>query len=224
MMRYQVIASGFMALAMSGAMSGAAMASTTAVANTDLNIRNFPDATGEIVGMITSGDSVVVNGCIEDDSWCKVEYGATRGWAAGDYLNVTANEKVEALYPNRRALGVEVIERPAVSRTEGAETGGIAGAAIGALVGGPVGAVVGAAIGGEAGASTAHPREEVLTYVRGHPVEPVILRGEVVRGAGIPGNVTLYDIPNVPEYKYLAVNGQTVLVDPGSRKIVYIYR
>ena len=52
--------------------------------------------------------------------------------------------------------------------------------------------------------------------------DPVILDGEVV-GAGIPDTVTLYDIPDHPDYKYVVVNNQPVLESPADRKILHVY-
>ena len=54
-------------------------------------------------------------------------------------------------------------------------------------------------------------------------VDPVYLDGEVVVGAGLPETVELREIPDY-EYRYVNVNNQPVLVEPGSRKIVYIIR
>ena len=51
----------------------------------------------------------------------------------------------------------------------------------------------------------------------------MILDGEVV-GVGIPDTVTLYDIPDHPDYKYVVMNNQPVLENPADRKIVHFYR
>jgi hypothetical protein len=59
--------------------------------------------------------------------------------------------------------------------------------------------------------------------VTSHQVEPVYLDGEVVVGAGLPETVALNEIPDY-EYRYVNVNGQPVLVDAHSRRIVYIVR
>ena len=208
-------------------LAGAASAETMATAGTDLNLRSGPQSTAEIIGVIANGDEVAVNGCIESANWCEVTYKDQKGWAYGDYLTAKVGDKIEPLYPNRQTVGVTVIEAPA-AETAGqnaadAAVGGAAGAAVGALVGGPVGAVVGAAIGGSS-AAAAEPPAEVQTYITANPQDPVVLDGEVVVGAGIPDTVTLYDIPDQPDYKYVTVNGQTVLVNPADRKIVHIYR
>ncbi|MDO5622868.1 MAG: DUF1236 domain-containing protein [Paracoccus sp. (in: a-proteobacteria)] len=209
------------------ALAGAASADTAATAATDLNLRSGPGVQHDVTGFIKGGDEVSVRGCITEANWCEVTYGEATGWAYGDYLTIGEGDEVQALYPNRETIGVSVIEytpREAVEKEATNTAVGMGGgAAVGAIVGGPVGALVGAAIGTVAGAS-ADPAEEVRTYVFEHRQEPVLLDGEVVVGAGIPDSVTLYDIPEHPEYKYLTVNGQPVLVNPEDRKIVHIYR
>lgn len=208
-------------------LSGAAMAQTTATAATDLNVRSGPGVQHEVIGAITAGNEVDVRGCIDSANWCEVSSGDLQGWSYGDYLNVTAGDEVVSLYPNRQTVGVTIIEAPAEAENAGqnAAVGGLGGAAMGALIGGPVGAVAGAAIGGgAAAAATEEPAPEVTTYVTSNSVEPVYLEGEVVIGAGVPETVNVYEIPEQPQYRYAQINGQTVLVDPNDRQIVYIYR
>ena len=208
--------------------AGAASAQTAATAATDLNLRSEPQSTASILGVIANGDEVSVAGCIESANWCQVTYKDQTGWAYGDYLTAKVGEKIEPLYPNRQAIGVTVVEAPAVDparRTQDTAVGGATGAAVGAVVAGPVGALVGAAIGGSAGAAAGmEPAPEVRTYITENPHDPVVLDGEVVVGAGIPDSVTLYEIPNQPDYRYVVVNNQPVLVNPTDRRIVYIYR
>ena len=79
----------------------------------------------------------------------------------------------------------------------------------------------GIAVGNTVG--TIEPPSEVRTYVVDHRSDPVYLNGEVVVGAGLPDNVELTEIPDY-QYRYVDVNGQPVLVDPQTRRIVYIVR
>ena len=106
-------------------------------------------------------------------------------------------------------------------------TGGATGAIAGAIIGGPIGAVVGgvagAAIGGTAEGVASPPNEKVVTYVRTNKMEPVYLDGEVVVGASLPETVVLNEVPDY-EYRYVYVNGQPVLVEPQTRRIVYVVR
>lgn len=208
-------------------LAGAAAAETAAVAGTDLNLRSGPGVQYDVTGVIAGGDDVTVKGCIEEANWCEVTYGDQEGWAYGDYLAAEVGEEFQPLYPHRQEVGVTVIEAPAVDparQGQNAMVGTGTGAAMGALIAGPLGAVVGGAIGGTAGSVATEPEPGVITYIEANPQEPVILDGEVVVGAGIPAEVTLYEIPDHAEYRYVTINNQPVLVDPESRQIVYIYR
>ncbi|MBN8918964.1 MULTISPECIES: DUF1236 domain-containing protein [unclassified Xanthobacter] len=100
-------------------------------------------------------------------------------------------------------------------------TGAIGGAAVGAVVGGPVGAVVGGVVGAGVGAA-AEPPQEVRTYVMKERRPSVRLQQEVVVGEPLPSNVVLYDIPDNNQYGYTVVNDRRVIVDPRTRKVVYI--
>ena len=119
---------------------------------------------------------------------------------------------------------VPYLSAPAEARAKWAERFGAKGP-LRVGIGGPVGAVAGLAIGGATGAAAAEePTTEVTTYVTSNTVDPVYLDGEVVIGAGVPENVTIYEIPDQPDYRYAQINGQTVLVNPNDRQITYIYR
>jgi uncharacterized protein YcfJ len=126
----------------------------------------------------------------------------------------------------RPAGSVEVVEAPANMGDEGALIGAATGAIAGAIVGGPIGAVVGAGagtvVGGGVGTVT-EPPDSVRTYITSNRVDPVYLDGEVVEGATLPETVEFREIPDY-EYRYINVNGQNVLVDPGTRRVVYILR
>ena len=109
-----------------------------------------------------------------------------------------------------------------VEDTSGASTavGAGTGAAIGAVAGGPVGALIGAVVGGAGGAAV-DPGPRVTSYVTQHPVEPVMLQGDLVVGAGIPDAVTLVDVPD-STFAYTYVNGVPVIVERSNRRIVQI--
>lgn len=206
-----------------------AAAATQAKAGTDLNIRSGPGVQHEVIGVIPGGADVSVAGCIDAANWCEVTHDETSGWAYGDYLAAEVGEEFQPIYPNRQALNVAVIqytgpeaEPGTARRVADTGAGAAAGAAAGALVAGPLGAVIGAAVGG-ASAQIPAPAPEVLTYIEANPQPPVVLKGEVVIGAGVPETVTLYDIPEVADYRYVTINGQPVLVD-AERRIVHIYR
>lgn len=100
-------------------------------------------------------------------------------------------------------------------------TGAVGAAAVGAVVGGPVGAVVGGAVGATVGAA-AEPPAEVRTYVLKERRPSVRVQQEVVVGQPLPSSVVLYEIPDTDAYEYTVVNDRRVIVEPRSRKVVYI--
>ncbi|MDM7255208.1 MAG: DUF1236 domain-containing protein [Paracoccus sp. (in: a-proteobacteria)] len=204
------------------AFAGAASAETAAKAGTDLNMRSGPGVQYEVSGVIPGGEDVTVIGCIESANWCQVKHKDAEGWAYGDYLAAKMGEEFQPILPHRTELEITTVEYQPVQPTgQDTAVGAGTGAAMGALIAGPLGAVIGAAAGGTVANVT--PPPEVHTYITEHQVEPVLLDGEVVTGAGIPETVTLHDIPDQTE-KYVVINGQAVLVNPENRQIVYIYR
>jgi hypothetical protein len=88
----------------------------------------------------------------------------------------------------------------------------------------PVGGVIGGTIGASAGAAaTVDVPDTAVTFVRANPVDNVLLEGEVVVGAVVPEVVQLHPVPDA-SFQYVWINGQPVLVDSGSRQIVYVVR
>lgn len=202
---------------------------TSAQAITDLNVRSGPSPEYGILGVIPGGESAELAGCLDAQSWCKVDFNGTSGWAYAPYLAV--NVENEYYVVTERPASVEV---STVTYEDTAETvknerrGAAAGATLGALAayaaGGPVGGIVATGIlGGAAGSLAAEPATETVTYVESNPVETVYLDGEVAVGAGVPQTVTTYEIPNA-EYRYVMINDQTVLVDPSTNMIVRVLR
>jgi uncharacterized protein YgiM (DUF1202 family) len=204
------------------AMSGAAFAAT-ATATTDLNVRAGPGPQYEVVGVVGAGQAADITGCLDGSKWCQIASNGGNGWVYSDYLTSDFGGK-QVVLTERPANSVTIL--PPDGGTEGAAIGGATGAVAGALIGGPIGAAVGGvaglAVGGAAG-NAAEPPAQVRTYVTDNRVDPVYLDGEVVVGAGIPDNVEIREIPDY-EYRYVYVNGQPALVDPGTRRIVYVMR
>ena len=112
--------------------------------------------------------------------------------------------------------------------SSGTATGAATGAVGGAIVGGPVGAVVGGVAGAIVGGIADSMQPKFRTYVveQKHP-DYVWGGGTVAVGTVLPeSGVTYYQIPAeyqvAPQYRYARVNGQYVLVDPATRKIVQV--
>ncbi|WP_336055188.1 DUF1236 domain-containing protein [Nitratireductor sp. CH_MIT9313-5] len=209
------------------AMSGMAAAEVMAKATTDLNIRSGPGPQYEVVGVIGASEDANVGGCIDGSKWCRVSHDGVEGWAYSDYLTASFDSGETIVLTERPATAVPAVTYESTASTgAGAAAGATTGAVAGAIIGGPVGAVVGGAAGAVAGGAVdtiSAPPAEVRTYVQSNAVEPVYLEGEVVVGAGLPETVEIREIPDY-EYRYVYVNGQPVLVEPESRRIVYVMR
>lgn len=68
------------------------------------------------------------------------------------------------------------------------------------------------------------PEQETVIkeYVKKQPLASVKIPGvELNIGSPLPDTVELHEVPNV-KYRYVVVDNRTVLVDPGTRKIVKI--
>jgi hypothetical protein len=68
------------------------------------------------------------------------------------------------------------------------------------------------------------PEQETVIreHVKKQPLASVELPGvELNIGSTLPETVELHEVPDV-EYRYVVVDNRTVLVDPGTRKIVKI--
>jgi uncharacterized protein YraI len=209
------------------ALGAPAFAQQSVTATTDLNVRSGPGPQYEVIGVIGADQSAQLDGCLQSSKWCQVSFDGGQGWAYSDYLvaDVSGREVI---------VTDDVASVPTVTyRTEtqsGAAGGGIAGMATGAVAGAIIGGPVGAASGGVAGAATGSitgavidPPDTVRTYVREHRVDPVYLEGEVVVGATLPENVVVHRIPDY-DYEYVYVNGVPAVVEPDTRRIVYVVR
>ncbi|MBB3962992.1 MULTISPECIES: DUF1236 domain-containing protein [Rhizobium] len=107
---------------------------------------------------------------------------------------------------------------------DGAVTGAVGGAATGAIVGGPIGAGVGAVVGGVAGGVIDPPPAKVVTYVEQAPMpaQPVVVQERVKVGVALPPDVVVTPVPEDPNYGYVIVGQQRVIVEPQTRKVVQV--
>ena len=68
------------------------------------------------------------------------------------------------------------------------------------------------------------PEQETVIkeYVHKQPLASVKLPGvQLSIGSTLPDTVELHEVPNV-KYRYVVVDNRTVIVDPGTRKIVKV--
>ena len=103
----------------------------------------------------------------------------------------------------------------------GAGAGVVGGAVAGAVVAGPVGAVVGAVVGCVAGMAV-DPPKEVKTYITTTQVDPVVYSGPITVGSTLPDTVTVYEVPHYDRYEWTYINGQRLLIDHKTRKIISV--
>jgi hypothetical protein len=135
----------------------------------------------------------------------------------------------------RRVLGTAAIAAmlviPAVAQAQGVPGGIERGAAEGERAAGPIGAIVGGTVGGVvggvAGVLGVDDRPRFRSYVVEQRRPSYSYDREVRVGAVLPASgVTYYEVPNeyraAREYRYTVVNGRTVLVEPGSHRIVEV--
>lgn len=195
--------------------AGLAQAQMSATTATDMEVRSGPGPQYPTVGMATRGSEAALDGCIEGSRWCRVDVNGMRGWVYAQHLNVEQNGNTLIVEEHRDDLGVPTI---VYRQTDPTSTGSIQTVQPGPddeLLG-PVGQG-----GGDVVAIT--PPSEVQTYITDNPVDTVQLRGDVVVGAALPESVTVHRIPGY-QYNYVEVNRQPVLIDPDTRRIVYVYR
>jgi uncharacterized protein YraI len=189
------------------AFAGVAAADTMVSATTDLNVRAGPGPEYQVIGVLGAGQEAPLTGCLQNSRWCTVSTANGNGWVYSDYL--AAEDQGQRVVIAQRPAGITV---PVVTYQGAAPTEVQT-----------IGDVDSVTTGASTIETINEPSSEVRTYVVDHRSEPVYLNGEVVVGAGLPDNVELSEIPDY-QYRYVDVNGQPVLVDPQTRRIVYIVR
>ena len=69
------------------------------------------------------------------------------------------------------------------------------------------------------------PEQETVIreYVKKQPLASLKLPGvELNVGTALPDTVELHEVPNV-KYRYTVIDNRTVVVDPGTHKIIKVY-
>ena len=59
-------------------------------------------------------------------------------------------------------------------------------------------------------------------YVIAHPTDPVLVEGDFAVGTAVPQDVRVVPIPDSPDYGYIYVDKQPVIVTMKDRKVVYM--
>lgn len=186
------------ALTLLAGYANAAMVATTA---SDISVRSGPGEDYPEVGLATRGSDAVLDGCMEGSAWCRIEVNGVRGWANADYLNVMYEGAPVVLRERRSQINVPVVTYEKTAQVQSEPNPGDPNL-------GRVGEV--------------DPPENVMTYIEQHPGEVVTYEGDVAIGGTIPASAQLVQIPDY-EYSYVRVNDRRVLVEPSTRRIVYVY-
>jgi len=134
----------------------------------------------------------------------------------------------------KRILGataiIATLAMPALAQAQGVPGGIERGARDGERAAGPIGGIVGGTIGGVvggvAGVLGVDQRPRFRTYAVEQRRPSYTYSNEVRVGTVLPeSGVTYYEVPSeygASNYRYTVVNGRTVLVEPGSHRIVEI--
>jgi hypothetical protein len=118
--------------------------------------------------------------------------------------------------------GTTTTTKSVETKQGGTASGAVSGAIVGAVVAGPIGAVVGGVAGAAIGHSIAPP-SQVRTYVTTQSGPPVAYSGPVAVGRTLDGDVIWQDVPDYPKYRWAYLNGQRVVIDNDSHKVVAVY-
>ena len=216
--------------ALIGAIAAPAFAQTEATTTTALNLRASPSEFSESQMILQSGETVMIEGCLEDLSWCKVGAGEemqAMGWVSGDFIRTEegADPVAQLNADGEQAVQLQIVTvetEDAGDDAEGAGVGAVLGALAVAATGGASGPIVAGALGGAfAGDVVEDITDEEVTYVIDNRVETIFLDGEVVVGAVIPAEVETFEIPD-SDFRYLVVNNTPVIVNAETGEIVGI--
>jgi len=183
-----------------------ASAATLATATTSLNIRTGPGPEYPVTGAIPQKGQATVTGCIQGSLWCQVTYNGKQGWAYSQYMTGMANGQPVAV---SQAVPGIVYDAPAATVGTAVTAPTISGQFVAPVAGEPL--------------AIAPPPPAVQTYIVQNPRTQVYVNGEVVEGVGLPEDVVLTPVPDY-DYSYAYINGVPVLVEPGTRRVTYIYR
>ncbi|WP_421726355.1 DUF1236 domain-containing protein [Bauldia sp.] len=181
---------------------GQAAVAFEAFATNNLHLRTGPGEQYPVETTIRHNDRVEVHGCLEGITWCDLNWGDMRGWAAADYIAYDSAAGVKVLPLAQDEIGIPIVNFTAVD------------------------AVVPEFIGTVETVTDVMtvitPPEAVSAYVTEQDIDTVYVQGEIVTGVVLPQTVPLYAVPE-SKYNFSRVNGQNVLTETGSNTVVYVY-
>jgi uncharacterized protein YraI len=191
--------------------AGLAQAEMSATTVSDIDVRTGPGNQYPTVGTATRGSEAVLDGCAAGSRWCRIDVNGMRGWVYAQYLSVEQNGGPVIVDKHSEDLGVPVVT---YQQTEDMSTGSVQPLAQ-------------PAPGDELGPAddeddSVTPPKTVRAYIDENPVDAVELNGRVAVGSELPHDIAVRSIPDY-QYSYVRVNGQPVLVDPDTHRVVYVY-
>jgi uncharacterized protein YraI len=192
---------------------GSAAVAMPAVVTADLALRAGPGPAHPIVATIDRNGIVELEGCIDAGMWCRVSWQGVTGWTYAAYLGHQAQDRIVVIPEARRTIQVPTVvyqEQRASTVQQQAPV----------IIAEPI---TTPSLGTLKVGTVETPPSTVTTYVTTNRIEPIFVEGEPVVGAVLPRSVVVREVPQY-QYRYAVVNGRTVLVEPGTNRIVYIYR
>jgi hypothetical protein len=102
----------------------------------------------------------------------------------------------------------------------GATVGAATGGTLGFFLGGPIGAIFGGFTGAVLGADVAVD-EASIRFAGEHPVEAVVLEGDLDIGASLGADIVIHEIEGDDEFGYIYANNRVWIVDLETREIVH---
>ncbi|MCP4383375.1 MAG: DUF1236 domain-containing protein [Hyphomicrobiales bacterium] len=174
-----------------------------AVATNNLHLRTGPGEQFPVEATIGHNDRVEVHGCLEGITWCDLNWGNLRGWAAADYIAYAGVSGVKVLpLVSKDELGIPIVNVETVDAV--------------------VPEFVGTVEKVDGVMTIVTPPQAVSAFVTEQSVETVYVQGEIVTGVVLPQTVPLYAVPE-SKYNFARVNGRNVLTESNSNKVVYIF-
>lgn len=91
------------------ALGGSAFAQQRGYVTTDVNLRAGPSTSYPVVVVLEGGTPLGIYGCLDDYSWCDVDWRGARGWIAARYLEYDYRGRRVEFAPYAPTVGVPVI-------------------------------------------------------------------------------------------------------------------
>ena len=73
-----------------------------------LSLRSAPDRRAPRLAVLPVGSTVDVQRCLDDLSWCEVQYGSQRGWASANYLLAASDGRHARVNEVGKEIGVAI--------------------------------------------------------------------------------------------------------------------